>query len=174
MHNQIGITINLTMHSCETNNPCIHTCHTLIYGRGPRSEVGVGKSNESWVTCHVLNDHLTKLNDINQVILKLSRKRRTSDGWGNKPHSPPPPPAIAVSLKIKFINCQVLLKVWWYSIKSYLSYHVIVQNWMSSSQRKIPPPLFVIICRYHGNALSATVVNFCQHADSYILRLAGV
>ena len=34
----------------------------------------------------------------------------------------------------------------------------LVKNWGSSSRRKIFPPIFAIICRYHGNTLS----NHCQ------------
>ena len=32
----------------------------------------------------------------------------------------------------------------------------LVKNWGSSSRRKIFPPIFAIICRYHGNTLSTT------------------
>ena len=40
----------------------------------------------------------------------------------------------------------------------------LVKNWGSSSRRKISPPpspIFAIICRYHGNTLSATVKKKC-------------
>ena len=36
----------------------------------------------------------------------------------------------------------------------------LVKNWGSSSRRKIFP-IFAIICRYHGNTLSATVKKMC-------------
>ena len=37
----------------------------------------------------------------------------------------------------------------------------LVKNWGSSSRRKIFPPIFAIICRYHGNTLSTTVKKWC-------------
>ena len=39
----------------------------------------------------------------------------------------------------------------------------LVKNWGSSSRRKIFPPIFAIICRYHGNILSATVKKWVLH-----------
>ena len=37
------------------------------------------------------------------------------------------------------------------------------KNWGSSSRRKIFPPIFAIICRYHGNTLSTTVKKCVLH-----------
>ena len=39
----------------------------------------------------------------------------------------------------------------------------LVKNWGSSSRRKIFPPIFAIICRYHGNTLSTTVKKCVLH-----------
>ena len=39
----------------------------------------------------------------------------------------------------------------------------LVKNWGSSSRRKIFPPILAIICRYHGNTLSATVEKCVLH-----------
>ena len=39
----------------------------------------------------------------------------------------------------------------------------LVKNWGSSSRRQIFPPIFAIICRYHGNTLSTTFKKCVLH-----------
>ena len=74
----------------------------------------------------------------------------------------------AQSATIKYVSCtstsqgKHLCQISWKSFK----------NWGSTSQRRISPQFFAIICRYHGNTLSATVERCVLHI--YIPRQTSV